>query len=271
MATIRALPFVRNRFIRGVRDETDRYARASAIVFAPHQDDETLGCGGTILRKRDAGTAVACVFMTDGRTSHSRLMPEGELRMIRMAEAVAATTMLGIPKDDVHFLDFEDGRLARFRSAAIDAVVPLIVERRPDEVFVPSRNDGTPDHDATAMVVVEACRQAGVPVRICEYPVWLWNQWPWTSMEVGLNRGTAQSLMRIIGSGFGLQVFREFTSGVDVASLLDRKRRALSCYRSQTTRLRPTTAWPILGDVAGGEFLECFFQNFEVFRCSEIR
>src|SRR5687768_6580034 len=36
----------------------------SAMVFAPHPDDETLGCGGTILQKRRAGASMRIVFMT---------------------------------------------------------------------------------------------------------------------------------------------------------------------------------------------------------------
>ena len=208
--------------------------------------------------------------MTDGRTSHSRFMPEAELRETRMAEAIAASEALGIARADVQFLDFEDGKLGRNRGAAIDAVVPLIVALRPAEVFVPYRRDGTPDHDETATVVFEACRRSGLALRICEYPVWYWNQWPWVSIEAGFDRETVRSLLRALRAGFGLQLFRDFKSGVNVASQLDRKRLALNCYRSQMTRLRPDTPWPTLGDVAAGEFLEFFFQQFEVFRCSEI-
>ena len=47
--------------------ELDRTSqRAPAIVFAPHPDDETLGCGGTILKKRSLGAPVEVVFLTDG-------------------------------------------------------------------------------------------------------------------------------------------------------------------------------------------------------------
>ena len=36
------------------------------LVVAPHQDDETLGCGGLIARKRYEGLPVHVVFITDG-------------------------------------------------------------------------------------------------------------------------------------------------------------------------------------------------------------
>ncbi len=42
----------------------------SALVFSPHPDDECLGCGGTIIRKKQAGSTVKIVHLTDGSRSH---------------------------------------------------------------------------------------------------------------------------------------------------------------------------------------------------------
>ena len=38
------------------------------LVFAAHQDDETIGCGGTIRKWSSNGSIVDVVFMTDGGT-----------------------------------------------------------------------------------------------------------------------------------------------------------------------------------------------------------
>jgi len=58
------------------RDDTATSAARSALVLAPHPDDETLGCGATILRKRAAGTPVHVLIVTDGEpTAH--LMRDG--------------------------------------------------------------------------------------------------------------------------------------------------------------------------------------------------
>src|SRR5882724_4119486 len=35
---------------------------SKAVVFAPHQDDETLGCGGLIARKRNEGLPVDVIL-----------------------------------------------------------------------------------------------------------------------------------------------------------------------------------------------------------------
>src|SRR3954464_13432525 len=73
------------------RDVTQRSAAASCIVFAPHPDDETLGCGATIHRKRDAGTAVHVVIASDGRRSqHPGVIAPEELVRMRAQEALAA-------------------------------------------------------------------------------------------------------------------------------------------------------------------------------------
>ncbi|MEO1183999.1 MAG: PIG-L family deacetylase, partial [Cyanobacteria bacterium J06636_27] len=39
--------------------------KKSALVFSPHQDDETIGCGGMIALKRSQAIPVKVVFLTD--------------------------------------------------------------------------------------------------------------------------------------------------------------------------------------------------------------
>lgn len=77
---------------------------ASAIVFSPLPDDETLGCGDTIIRKRKLGAEVSIIVMTDGRKSHPGLISGDELRSLRRSEALEAGRMLGVTDDDVIFL-----------------------------------------------------------------------------------------------------------------------------------------------------------------------
>jgi LmbE family N-acetylglucosaminyl deacetylase len=250
-----------------MRDETRERAKTSAMVFAPHQDDETLGCGGTLVLKRQAGAPVALVFMTDGTTSHRRFMEEEELRSIRKAEANGAAAILGLSPEDIHFLDFPDGGLRRFHADAVSRVVSLLDRYRPAEVYVPFQSDGTLDHESTHGVVVEALAIADRPAEICEYPIWFWNQWPWVPQDVKFDREGVRECLRALRVCFGLRCFGEFRTGVFVGDVLDRKMQALAQHRSQMTVLVPGTDWPTLADISAGEFLRCFFQDYEVFRC----
>jgi LmbE family N-acetylglucosaminyl deacetylase len=240
---------------------------SSAVVFAPHQDDETLGCGGTIILKREVGTPVTLVFMTDGSRSHSQFMKEDELRQIRHNEALEAAKTLGLKASDVHFLNYVNDELSRFREPAVGEVLAILQRHRPSEVFVPYRNDGPADHEATYRIVLEAIDQAGLPLRLFEYPIWFWNHWPWVSQKLLPNRNTSSAIVRILRAGFGLRAFEVFRSGVFIADILERKREALGQHQSQMTMLIPGSGWPTLFDVSDGEFLNCFFQEYEVFRC----
>jgi len=237
-------------------------------VFAPHPDDETLGCGGTIILKRAAGASVKLVFMTDGSTSHRRFLAGEELSRLRKSEALAAARVLGLAPGDVQFLDFPDSKLGSWHDMAVDAVLAILRQHRPKEVFVPYEADGTPDHEATWRIVTEAVAHSDLALRFYEYPVWFWNQWPWVPFKVTCNRETGQTFWRMCRAGFGLECFKKFRAGVFVGDVLEQKRDALGQHRSQMTALKPGVAWPTLPEVSGGDFLKCFFQEFEVFRCA---
>jgi len=250
-----------------LRNETDWHLRGSAIVFAPHQDDETLGCGGTIILKRKAGLPVTIVFMTDGSTSHASFMRGDELRQVRNEEALQAARQLGVDAAEVRFLDFPDSKLVSCHEIAVTQVLDVLHRQRPDDVFIPYGADGTPDHEATYRIVVEAVQKSGLALRVCEYPIWIWNQWPWVSVPVHANRESLRTLWRVIQSGFGALLFRKLRSGVFVGDVLHTKRQALEQHRSQMTALMDGVGWPTLASVSGGEFLNCFFQPFELFHC----
>ena len=132
--------------------DVERWAGPS-IVFAPHPDDEVLGCGGTILRLRDAGAPVRIVFMTDGATSHARFMAADALRERREAEALAAAASLGVEASQVRFLRHPDGRLATHRDAALEAVREELGSARPARIFAPHARDQLGDHEATHAAV----------------------------------------------------------------------------------------------------------------------
>lgn len=151
-----------------------------AIFFAPHQDDETLGCGGLIARKRYEGLPVQVVFITDGSASHpghSRFNPR-EIAAIRRAEACEALAILGVESNAIHFLNAPDGRLNQLDTAERARLVGLLAAHigavRPQEIFLPCSPDGSTEHDAAFLVICEAIRRTGLFPVIWQYPVWSW-------------------------------------------------------------------------------------------------
>src|SRR5438552_7167944 len=67
----------------------------NVLVVAPHPDDESIGCGGTICLHATRGDRVAAVFLTSGELGLKELAPEEAWR-IRESEAQRAAEILGI-------------------------------------------------------------------------------------------------------------------------------------------------------------------------------
>jgi len=136
------------------------------LVFAPHQDDETLGCGGTLALLRQKKCAVKVIFITDGAGAGSL---DADAPAIRRKEARAALNILSI--DDIEFLDEPDGS---FRASAgfEKKVRQLLQQFKPDWLFAPSVLDYHRDHVAAGQAVLSCWQQCGAPGRAFIYEIW---------------------------------------------------------------------------------------------------
>lgn len=260
----------RSLLIRGRRPARGRQLGRSVMVFAPHPDDEVLGCGGTIAAHARAGVAVDVVFMTDGRSSHRGRIDGGWLAAMRQREAYAACRALGVSAERISWLGFEDGRLARAGRAARAAVSTLIAERRPEAILIPLRHEDPPDHRATRTIVLSALRRLRATADIYEYPIWFWHHWPWVPLADPQRPAARLALRRSLRARFGLRVLTDLNYRFPIADLLALKRAALAQHASQMTRLTDDPGWARLEDVSGGRFLACFFGEYELFRAYHI-
>ncbi|NLE30602.1 MAG: PIG-L family deacetylase [Phycisphaerae bacterium] len=265
--TNQAYRLVRYFVERSVQELPEEELGRSAVVFAPHPDDETLGCGGTLIRKRKAQARVDMVFVTDGARSHDKVVSAELLRTIRKNEAISAGRVLGIEENRIMFLNFPDGQLY-LRAVEAEIQVEEILQRlKPEQVFIPCFHENISDHLAVNRIVLAALENCGLCPVVYEYPVWFWNHWPWVSQSARLGCGTFRRIRVSLSANYQMNLLRRFRSSIFVGDVLDIKRRALEEYRSQMTRLIPDVPWPTLSDVGEGEFLECFFQQWELFYC----
>lgn len=243
---------------------TEAELDAPGLVFAPHPDDETLGCGGTILLKRSRGADVGVAFLTDGSKSHAALVSPEILADERHLEALEACRRLGVPERAVTWMGFPDGELARHARAAVSRVVELLTERQPHVVFAPLPVNEHPDHVATGRIVRAALRRAPLeaPVTLLEYPIWFWHHFPWVS----LRDGDPGLLEKTRAARFGLRVLTHLDVRVDVRAVRREKRAALAAHKSQMERRNGDPRWWTLGDVSGGELLSRLLADAERFR-----
>ncbi|HXB02134.1 MAG TPA: PIG-L family deacetylase [Opitutaceae bacterium] len=220
------------------------------VVFAPHQDDETIGCGGLIARKRHEGLPVHVVFITDGCLSHPEhpeLTPV-DIAEIRRTEAFNALAVLGVESSAIHFLNERDGSLSQLGRAKRDALVgklaALLDDIRPDEIFLPCHHDGSDEHTATFTCVSDALRHSPRQPEVWQYPVWAWWK-PYFLLKNLFLSGAAHRLP--------MEDFQPL------------KFRALECYRSQAQPTSPWNTSVLPAELrAPGEFAEEYFFGFNL-------
>jgi len=211
-------------------------SQKSAIVFSPHQDDETLGCGGAIALKRQQGVTVKVVFMTDGRYGSLQPMETAEFINLRKKEAKTALNALGVADSDIIFLDRLDGTLASLtgesRQNLVEQIVQLLQQTAPEEVYVPHRKDFHADHEATYDLVRTAIVQSGMQVELLQYPIWIFWQNPLSFQFQWKDLDRAYRL--------------------PINSVRERKHQAIETYQSQIPGL-------------SRGFLQRFFSPYELF------
>ncbi len=179
------------------------------LAIAPHPDDETLGCGGTLLRHRAEGDDVHWLIVT-AMAPDQGFPPERvearrrEVREVARAYGFAGTHELGLPTT----------RLDRVpRADLVEAVGAVLRRVVPDTVYLPFRHDAHSDHAAVfdaAAACVKGLRPPHVR-RVYAYETL-------SETEFGL---------RPDGAGFRPNLF------VDIGARLDEKVRILRLYAGE--------------------------------------
>ena len=217
-----AVRHLRPRWVRNALADTftefERYALpavlerppgARVLVLAPHPDDESIGCGGSIHGLVQAGVPVRVCFLTDGAQgdpalralaagSAVRRSGEAALAQRRRAEALA---VLGVKHHD--FFGAPDGALGDAVQALAPKLAAVLDDWRPDTVMLPFFTDRHSDHHAASHCLAAAVQRAGearAPHTCLGFELW------------------SPILANVV---------------VDIGSCLDTKRRAIACHASQ--------------------------------------
>lgn len=160
------------------------------LVIAPHPDDESLGCGGTIARYTRSGATVELVVVSDGAALEE---PDGrheDVVAARLQEITAAAAILGIQQ--MHPLSLPDGQLALYESQIRQSVYQHLTTFQPDLVLTPSLIDGHADHVAVGRVILQLFRElAGWQLAFYEVLVPLRFNWLVDITEVMKQKETA--------------------------------------------------------------------------------
>jgi len=169
------------------------------LVLSPHTDDGEFGAGASLARWGREGCEVHYVAFSSCRES----VPEGWPPDILTRELMEATKVLGIPRENVHLLDFQVRNFASVRQQILDSMIDIKKMLEPDLVLMPSVEDLHQDHQTVALEGLRAFKTTSI----------LAYEMPWNNLQ-----------------------FRNGAFVVVSENHCEQKVSAIACYKSQSAR-----------------------------------
>jgi len=194
------------------------------LVVAPHPDDETLGCGGSIVLHRRAGHAVTVVIVTDGGRSTVTTPAARRLESMAAAEVLGGTwRRFELPEGD-WALD-----------QGTDRLVAVLSDVRPDLVYGPSCVDYHPEHVKVAVALGRALTAVSPQSRVRAFEIGV----PLTPILVNC-RVDVEPVRAITQKALG--AYRSQRATIDATRRLRRYARRLCGARGETEVFWETSA-----------------------------
>jgi LmbE family N-acetylglucosaminyl deacetylase len=117
--------------------QLEKVEKKTILVFTPHPDDDTFCCAGTLaLLAKNQNNIHIVLYTNDDKGSLDPDMTSERLARIRKAEEEEACRIIGIPKQNIHWLQFHDGMLEYANPRdLVEEVTKIIRTYRPDVVM----------------------------------------------------------------------------------------------------------------------------------------
>lgn len=119
---------------------------SNLLVIAPHQDDDTIGAGGVLLKALREGKSAACVYVTDGCENMAERKQE------------ARTVWADLNGSEPDFLDIPCKQIA-MNQENIGKLAAVLRQKKPDTIFLPFILEQGKDHRKTCCLLYETFRK----------------------------------------------------------------------------------------------------------------
>ncbi len=195
------------------------FSTQDALVIAPHPDDESIGCGGSICKHTRAGRRVKVIFLTNGDQGDFEGRFGKDYLTIRLQSAEKALSILQVK--EFEFWGYKDRELSAKSDEVIERLSTVIKNFSPSIIYAPSPFDIHPDHRIASLIAWNIIQKKPLKLLLFEtlvplYPdilVDITNEWPskkraiesyWTELYYtnytekieGLNRYRTATLSR---------------------------------------------------------------------------
>ncbi len=129
------------------------------LVVAPHPDDETLGCGGTLLKHNAMGDKIFCLFVTNisiDQRYGSRRIAQRQREIDSVAKEYGMEKILKLDYPAAELDTIPLGHL-------VEKIQQALVELTPSVVYIPNRGDIHSDHTITFTAAISAIKTFRCP------------------------------------------------------------------------------------------------------------
>lgn len=182
------------------------------ICFAPHPDDEILGCGGSLLKAKAKGYDITMVYLSLGEYASPIYSPK-KLAMIRKAETKKVCHLLGTK--NIYYLNIPDNQINALDFKSFCTLIKIIRKERAHIAYIPHQRETSSDHQQASLLIQRALGMAG-SANFSKYGK------PWW-----------------VGTVLGYEVWtplEKYQYGEDISDFINKKIECLSLYTSQTSR-----------------------------------
>jgi len=217
------------------------------LVIAPHPDDETLGCGGTLLKHINDGDSVNWLIMTSMQNS-DEYDEDQKQKQISTIDSVAKA----YPFNKFHQAQFQTSLLDSFPKIELIKEISSFIKRlEPSILYLPHPHDIHSDHEAVFSAAISCSKSFRYPyikkVRVYE-------TLSETDFSLSLNN-----------NGFNPNLF------IDISDYLERKVEIMKLFEGEIkdhpfprSERSINSLASLRGAVAGCEYAESFISLKEI-------
>ncbi|NLG17383.1 MAG: hypothetical protein GX556_08665 [Fibrobacter sp.] len=133
---------------------------SSALLIAPHYDDEIIGCSGLFTNLAKSHTPITIQYLSNGDRGNVSLRPDNALPAKRKEEARAALQLLGASHAVCRFAEMPDMGVCSNKKIQ-EEIAELISNDGVSHIFINSHLDHHPDHRAAVTILYHTLKSVG--------------------------------------------------------------------------------------------------------------
>ena len=168
------------------------------LFLGAHPDDIELGAGASMAKALEIGIECHSVIFSDFKNLQSDKITESQI----CDESIAAQSILGMSKRNIHFHNFPVRRFEEFRQEILQILIDISHENNYSHIFIPNTLDIHQDHKVVSREAVRAFKFTSI----------LGYELPWNNIE---SRNNFYNILEKSHLELKIRSLREFASQRD--------------------------------------------------------